>query len=127
MICPRCQQTVSDGPECAACGVVVAKFMERREKAPEPEQQSTTFQSNQTTTQSVSKPRSAVRRLSLRDRINLTGQFEQVLGGASDHMQQIMKELGVDGGADIEKLMKELGQPAGASRLPPELEEILKP
>jgi type II secretory pathway component PulF len=31
--CPRCQAEVPDGPECAACGVVIAKFMVRMEQA----------------------------------------------------------------------------------------------
>ena len=33
LICPRCQAEVPDGPECAACGVVIAKFMARLDQA----------------------------------------------------------------------------------------------
>lgn len=31
MICPKCGATVPDGPECAACGVVVKKFLARKQ------------------------------------------------------------------------------------------------
>lgn len=34
MICPRCHKEVPDGPECPACGVVVAKFRSRAAEGP---------------------------------------------------------------------------------------------
>jgi type II secretory pathway component PulF len=33
LICPNCKKEVPDGPECSACGIVVAKFI-KRQKAP---------------------------------------------------------------------------------------------
>ncbi len=33
MICPNCKREVPDGPECPACGIVVAKY-KKRQKAP---------------------------------------------------------------------------------------------
>ncbi len=56
----------------------------------------------------------------------IVGEFQSVLGGTQQQMQQLMKELGgAPGAAGMEDLLRELGQPAGASRLPPELEGIL--
>ena len=34
MLCPNCQREVPDGPECPACGIVVAKFLARRQSRP---------------------------------------------------------------------------------------------
>lgn len=56
----------------------------------------------------------------------IVGEFQGVLGGTQEQMQQLMKELGgAPGAAGMEDLLRELGRPAGASRLPPELEGIL--
>lgn len=37
MICPRCGTTQPDAADCVRCGVVVAKFLERRQKAEQPD------------------------------------------------------------------------------------------
>ncbi len=56
----------------------------------------------------------------------IVGEFQSVLGGTQGQMQQLLKEIGgAPGAAGMEDLLRELGQPAGASRLPPELEGIL--
>jgi type II secretory pathway component PulF len=80
MICPRCGKTVPDGPECSTCGVVVTKFLARREQAhpaPNPADESAA------PAQSVSVPalrsRSVVGRASLKARINLAGQLSRLL------------------------------------------------
>ncbi len=36
MKCPRCHAEVPDGPECAACGVIVEKFLARKQQAQVP-------------------------------------------------------------------------------------------
>lgn len=33
MICPNCEQEVPDGPECSACGIVVAKYLKRQKSS----------------------------------------------------------------------------------------------
>ncbi len=33
MICPHCKQEVPEGPECAVCGIVIAKFRVRQDQA----------------------------------------------------------------------------------------------
>ncbi len=47
MICPNCNKQVPDGPDCPACGIVIAKYRDRREapvrQAPEPTAQATTL------------------------------------------------------------------------------------